>query len=222
MKLLLAIVSILLPWRLRRGLLGHLAGFELNEHSRIGFSLVLPRQTLVLEEGARIGHFNVIWNLDRLHLGREALIGNLNWITAVRVDDRPTFDEYPDRRPELVIDNCAGITQRHYLDCTDSVHLEEFALVGGVRSTLLAHHMNVQRGRQGCAPIRIGRYSMVSTNCVLLGGAVLPDHSVLGARSLLIKEPGPPFRLYVGSPATPVKEYPENLAWFRRTSIRTF
>jgi acetyltransferase-like isoleucine patch superfamily enzyme len=205
-SLSLALLTTLLPWRLRRWILVRFAGYELHPESRIGLSLVLPRKQLVLEKDARIGHLNVIWNLDRLHMGREAKIGHLNWITAVQVRDDPIFDEYLDRRPELVLGDCAGITMRHYIDCSDSVRLEDFALVGGVRSTLMAHHMNVQRGRQGCAPVRIGRYSMVSTNCLVLGGAVLPDHSILGAHSLLIKDPGPPYRLYVGSPAAAVKE----------------
>jgi serine acetyltransferase len=222
MKVALAIVSLFLPWSLRRRVLGCLRGFELHEDSRIGFSLVLPRQALVLEQGARIGHLNVIWNLDRLRLGREARIGHLNWISAIKVAGTARFEDYPDRRPELDIGDSAGITQRHYLDCTDAVTLEPLSLIGGVRSTILAHHMNIHDGRQGCAPVRIGSLSMVSTNCVLLGGAVLPDHSILGAHSLLIKEPGPPFRLYVGSPAVAVKEYPEDLAWFQRSSIRTY
>jgi serine acetyltransferase len=221
-KLAVAILSCLLPWSLRRRILARFAGYELHPDSRIGLSLVVPREKLVLEEGARIGHLNVIWNIDRLHLGKEAWIGQLNWISAIRVGDNPTFDEYPDRRSELVIGDCAAITVRHYLDCTDSIRLEPFALVGGVRSTLMAHHMNVQRGRQGCGPIHVGRYSMVSTNCVLLGGAVLPHHSILGARSLLIKDAGPAYRLYVGSPASPVKEYQEDLGWFQRKTRRTF
>jgi acetyltransferase-like isoleucine patch superfamily enzyme len=222
MNLFFALMTTLLPWRLRRQLLVRFAGYELHPDSRIGLSLVLPREQLILEEGARIGHLNVIWNIDRLHLGREAKIGQLNWISAIRVGDDPVFDEYPDRRLELILGECAGITMRHYIDCSDAVHLEEFALVGGLRSTLMAHHMSVQRGRQGCGPIRVGRYSMVSTNCVLLGGAALPDHSILGARSLLIKDPGPPYRLYAGSPAVAIKEYPEDLPWFQRTSIRTY
>ncbi len=222
MRLLLAIASVALPWPLRRRLLGWLVGCELADDSRIGFSLVLPRESLILDAGARIGHLNVIWNLDRLHLGHEAKIGNLNWISAIRVGKDPIFDEYPGRESELVVGDFAGITQRHYLDCSDSIQIERFGLVGGLRSTLLTHHLDIHRGRQGCAPIRIGPYSLVSTNCVLLGGATLPERAVLGARSLLLDDPGPPLRLYVGSPAAPVKEYPEDLAWFQRTSIRTF
>ena len=220
--MVLSLVSTILPWGLRRWLLNCLPGVELHPDSRIGFSLVCPRNGLVLEEGARIGHFNVIWNVDHVHLGRESRIRQLNWISAIKTEGTKILDAYPDRRSELVIGACAGITQRHYLDCSDSVRLDEFALLGGVRSTVLAHHMNPHTGRQGCAPVRIGGYSMASTNCVLLGGGVLPDHSILGAHSLLIDDPGPSYRLYVGSPARPVKEYPKNLAWFQRQRIRTF
>jgi serine acetyltransferase len=221
-KLTLSVASIFLPWRLRRRLLNWFAGAELHEGSHIGFSLVMPRQTLVLEEGARIGHLNVIWNLDRVHLGKGARIAHLNWISAIRTDGTATFDAYPARRPELLLGASAGITQRHYLDCSDSVRLDEFAVLGGVRSTVLTHHMNPHKGRQGCAPVRIGSHSMASTNCVLMGGAVLPDHSILGAHSLLLDEPGPSYHLYIGSPARPVKEYPQDLGWFQRKGMRTF
>lgn len=220
--MIVSLGSTFLPWTVRRRLLNLLPGTELHPDSHIGLSIVYPRRTLVLEEGARIGHLNVIWNIDRLHLGRESRIGQLNWISAIRTAGTTIFDAYPDRLPELVIGACAGITQRHYVDCSDSVRLEEFALLGGVRSTVLSHHMNPQTGRQGCAPVLIGRFSMASTNCVLLGGAVLPDHSILGAHSLLIDDPGPSHRLYVGSPARSVKEYPPDLAWFQRRGLRTF
>jgi acetyltransferase-like isoleucine patch superfamily enzyme len=221
-RAILCLASTVLPWSLRRRLLNLLPGVELHPGSRIGLSIVCPRGSFVLEEDARIGHLNVIWNIDRLHLGRESRIGQLNWVSAIKVEGTRIFDAYPDRRAELILGACAGITQRHYLDCSDAVRLDAFALLGGVRSTVLAHHMNPHTGRQGCAPVTIGCYSMASTNCVLLGGAVLPDHSILGARSLLIDEPGPPYRLYVGAPARPAKEYPKDLAWFMRERIRTF
>jgi acetyltransferase-like isoleucine patch superfamily enzyme len=222
LRRLLCLVSTVLPWSARRRILNLLPGVNLHPGSRIGLSIVCPRKNLVLEEHARIGHLNVIWNIDRLHLARESRIGQFNWISAIRTEGTTVFDAYPDRRSELIIGTCAGITQRHYLDCSDSVRLDEFALLGGVRSTVLAHHMNPHTGRQGCAPVRIGSYSMVSTNCVLLGGGILPDHSILGASSLLIDDPGPSHRLYVGSPARLVKEYPRDLAWFQRRRLRTF
>jgi acetyltransferase-like isoleucine patch superfamily enzyme len=222
MRRLLVVASVLLPWALRRRFLNLFGGIELHATSHIGLSLVCPRRELVLGEGARIGNLNVIWNLDRVHVAAGARIGHLNWISAIRTEGKDTFDAFPDRRPELILEGSAGITQRHYLDCSDSVRLEPFSLLGGVRSTVLGHHMNPHTGRQGCGPVRIGAYSMASTNCVLLGGATLPDHSILGAHSLLLDDPGSAYRLYVGSPARAVKEYPPDLPWFRRQEIRTF
>ena len=222
MKRIVLLLSTVLPWGMRRRILNCLPGVELHPGSRIGLSIVSPRRILVMEEGARIGHLNVIWNIDRLHLGKESRIGQFNWVSAIRPEGTTIFDAYPDRRSELVVGASAGITQRHYIDCSDSVRLDEFSAIGGVRCAVLAHHINLHTGRQGCAPVRIGPYSLVSTNCVLLGGAVLPDHSILGAHSLLIGDPGPSHRLYVGSPARPVKEYPPDLAYFQRQKIRTF
>ena len=197
-------------------------GFELHPRSYVGLSLVLPRKMLVMADGARIGHFNVIWNLDAVRMGIEAKIGQFNWISATRGGEPEFLDAYPDRDPSLTLADSAAITQRHYIDCTDAVTLDEFALIAGVRSTLLGHHVSVQRGRQSTGPIRIGAHSLVSTNCVLLGGAVVPDHCIVGARSLVIKDLGSSYRLYAGNPATEIKVYEPSLPWFQRTQRRTF
>jgi acetyltransferase-like isoleucine patch superfamily enzyme len=122
----------------------------------------------------------------------------------------------------LVMGECAGISQRHYFDCSDSVMVAPFATIGGVRSTFLTHHVDLDRGRQFCAPIRVGDHSFVSTNCVLLGGSALPDRSILGARSLMLDSPGTTHRLYAGSPAVEVKVYREDLPWFQRRTFRSY
>ena len=216
LKKLAMLLSSVLPWNVRRSLLEKLFGFSLHPTSRIGFAWIAPRH-LVMEEQSRIGHLNFCKNLDLLHLGPGAMIGQLNWITGFPSGHSRHFAHQADRRPELILGAHAGISSRHLFDCTARIRIGAYATVAGFRSQLLTHSIDLAVGRQSSEPIEIGDYCFVGTDSVLLGGSVLPHHSVLGAKSLLNKKHETPFQLYAGVPAKIVKELPENLAYFRRT-----
>ena len=215
MKTLLALFSFLLPWRLRRSFLEKQFNFSIHPTSRIGFAWIFPRR-LVMEEGSRIGHLTLCKNIDLLHLGAHAVVGQLNWITGFPSGPSRHFAHQPDRRPELIVERHAGISSRHLIDCTARVRIGAFATVGGFRSQLLTHSIDFAAGRQTAEPIEIGEYCFTGTNSVLLGGSALPHHSVLGAQSLLNKKWEEPYRLYAGVPARPVKELSAELEYFRR------
>jgi acetyltransferase-like isoleucine patch superfamily enzyme len=216
MKTLLRFLSLLLPWGLRRSLLEKQFGYSIHPSSRIGLAWIFPRR-LVMEEGARIGHLTLCKNIDLLHLGAHAVIAQLNWITGFPSGQSRHFAHQPDRRPELIVERHAGISSRHLIDCTARVRIGAFATIGGFRSQLLTHTIDLAAGRQTAEPIDIGEYSFTGTNSVVLGGAVLPHHSVLGAQSLLNKKWDEPYRLYAGVPAKPIKELSPELEYFRRT-----
>ena len=215
MKTLLGILSLLLPWSLRRTLLEKQFGYSIHPSSRIGLAWIFPRK-LVMEEGARIGHLTLCKNIDLLHLGAHAIIGQLNWITGFPSGPSRHFAHQPERRPELIVEQHAGISSRHLIDCTARVRIGAFATIGGFRSQLLTHSIDFNAGRQTAQPIDIGEYSFTGTNSVVLGGSVLPHHSVLGAQSLLNKKWDEPYRLYAGVPAKPVKELSPEMEYFRR------
>ena len=216
MKTLLRFLSFLLPWGLRRSFLERQFGYSIHPTSHIGFAWIFPRQ-LVMEEGARIGHLNVCKNIDLFHLGAHAVVGQLNWITGFPSGPSRHFAHQPDRQPELILERHAGISSRHLIDCTAQVRIGAFATIAGFRSQLLTHSIDLAAGRQSAEPIEIGEYCFTGTNSVMLGGSVLPHHSVLGAQSLLNKKWDEPFRLYAGVPAKPVKELSPELEYFRRT-----
>jgi acetyltransferase-like isoleucine patch superfamily enzyme len=216
MKTLLGFLSLLLPWDLRRSFLEKQFGYSIHPSSRIGVAWIFPKK-LVMEEGSRIGHLTVCKNIDLLHLGAHAIVGQLNWITGFPSGPSRHFAHQPDRQPELIVERHAGISSRHLIDCTARVRIGAFATIGGFRSQLLTHSIDFSAGRQAAEPIEIGEYGFMGTNSVVLGGSVLPHHSVLGAQSLLNKKWEEPYRLYAGVPAKPVKELPADLEYFRRT-----
>lgn len=207
----------LLPWLLKRPLLEWLFGYQLDPSARIALAWIYPRH-LRMARGARINALTVAINLDALTLGEHATIGRGNWITGFSTaTPSPHFAHQPERRAELWLGDHSAITKQHHIDCTAQVTIGAFTTIAGYCSQLLSHSIDLQHGRQHSAPIAIGAYCFVGTNCVILGGSVLPDHSVLGALSLLNKPHSEPWGLYAGQPAKRVKGIAPDAAYFNRS-----
>lgn len=215
LKNLVMLLSMFLPWPVRRRLLESQFGYSLHPTSRIGFAWIYPRR-LVMEENSRIGHLTLCKNIDLLHVGAHAIIGQLNWITGFPSGHSRHFAHQPERKPELIVERHAGISSRHLIDCTARVRIGAFATVAGFRSQLITHSIDLAANRQSSEPIEIGEYCFLGTDSVILGGSTLPHHSVLGAKSLLNKKWDVPYQLYAGVPAKPLQELPHEMEYFRR------
>ncbi|HVU23810.1 MAG TPA: hypothetical protein VHE13_06765 [Opitutus sp.] len=213
--MLFRLLIVFLPWVLRRRLLQACFGYRIHPTARIGCSWIFPRE-LEMGEHARIGHFNVAIHLQRVSLGAHALIERSNWITGFEAGAPRHFAHRPGREPALVLHEHSAVTKHHHLDCTDRVEIGAFTIIGGYGSQLLSHSIDLEHNRQDAAPIVIGRYCFVGTDVVVLGGARLPDRSVLGAKALLNEAFGQPGWLYAGVPARPVKALNATDAYFHR------
>jgi acetyltransferase-like isoleucine patch superfamily enzyme len=210
-------LTVVLPWPLKRRVLQCWHGYQLHPSARLGWAWVFPRE-LVMGESARIDHFTVAIHLERMELGAHATIGRGNWITGFPKDSSGLhFRHQPDREPVLVMGEHSAVTKHHHLDCTARIDIGAFATIAGYQSQFLTHSIDLHANRQHAEPIRIGRYCFVGTRCVVLGGAGLPDRSVLGAASLLNKTFEETGTLYGGSPARPLKQLPPDSAYFHRT-----
>lgn len=209
--------TIFLPWPVRRWVLTHLAGYRLHPSSRIGFALLAPPQ-LVMEAHSRIGHFTVARGVDLIHLEEHAIIGRLNWITAIPASSQVHLTHMAGRAASLRMEEHSAVTHRHLIECSAAVRIGRFATVGGYRSQLMSRWLDVDESRQTAAPITIGAFSLVTTNCILLGGSVFPPRSVLAAMSLLNKRFDDEGCLYGGVPATRLKSLPPDALYFGRPS----
>ncbi len=209
-------LTVALPWPVKRRILQSWHGYQLHPSARIGWAWVFPRR-LVMSEGARIDHFTVAIHLDLMDLGSHATIGRGNWITGFPGGGPARhFRHQSDREPVLMMGEHSAITKNHHVDCTARIEIGAFSTIAGYQSQLLTHSIDIQAGRQHAEPIRIGRYCFVGTSCVILGGAALPDCSVLGAASLLNKPFEESCMLYAGSPARALKKLPPDSAYFHR------
>ena len=208
---------VLLPWSLKRLLLQGLYGYKLDSSARIGLAWIYPRR-LLMAAGSRIDSLTVAVNLDALELGERATIGRGNWITGFASGtSSPHFAHQPDRRGELHLGAHSAITKHHHIDATNRITIGPFTTIAGYRSQLLSHAIDLQHNRQHSEPITIGSYCFVGTSCVILGGSILPDHSVLGALSLLNKAHIEPWGLYAGQPARRLKVIESSAAYFSRS-----
>ncbi len=193
-----------------------LFGYKIHSTARIGLSLVYPDH-LVMGAGARIGSLSVCKGLTLLEMGEQSRIGNLNWISGFPAANKAFFASEPDRHPQLVIGEHSAITNRHLIDCTNSVHIGRFTTFAGFRSQILTHSIDLYRSCQSSKPVTIGDYCFVGTSSVLLGGSALPNFSILAANSLLNKPYSETYQVYAGNPAKPVKSLPQDMTYFRRS-----
>jgi acetyltransferase-like isoleucine patch superfamily enzyme len=202
--------TFLFPWFIRRVLLNKWFGYKIDRKATIGLAWVFPKE-LYMSAGARIDHFTVAINLDRIEMAADTIIGRSNWITGFPTDINSShFSHQPDRKAALILKECAAITKNHHFDCTSLIYIGRFSTIAGYNSQFLTHAINLLDNRQDSAPIYIGEYTFVGTNVVVLGGSQLPNYSVLGAKSLLNKSYSKDWMLYGGVPARELKAIPSN------------
>ena len=214
--LILKIILIFFPYKIKRLILIKCYGYELSTKSYIGISFIYPRK-LKMDEGAKIGHFNVAIHLDKIVIGKNSSIGRSNWITGFPIGTKsPFFKHDKERKSELIIGKESAITKKHHIDCTNYIHIGDYVTIAGYDSQLLTHSIDVYKSRQDSHPIEIGDYCFVSTRVIILGGALLPAYSVLAAGSVLNKAYHDEWTLYAGVPARSRKTLPMDAKYFKR------
>ena len=210
------IILLFLPWSFRRKILIKRFGYKIHPTAHIGLSYIYPKY-LEMDAGASIGHFNVAIHLDRVVIGENSSIVRSNWITGFPTGtDSKFFSHDKNRRSELIMGKESAITKNHHIDCTNYIHIGDFVTIAGYNSQFLTHSIDIYESRQDSHPIEIGDYCFVSTGVRVLGGAKLPACSVLGAGAVLNKAYAKERMLYVGVPAVPKKEIPQDAKYFLR------
>jgi acetyltransferase-like isoleucine patch superfamily enzyme len=217
-KTLLRAIITLLPWPFKRHCLQFFFGYQLHRNARIApLSWIYPRK-LIMDEFSLIAGLTFCGSsVDELRMAPHGVLGRGNWIYAIPRDTPDRFLAHrPETRANLRIGMHAAITSRHLLDCSAGIEVGEFSIVAGHRSQLITHGPDFELARQDARPITIGRYSFVGTGCILMGGASLPDFSILTAGSLLSSALPSTHRLYGGVPAKTLQTLEADLAYFTR------
>lgn len=212
----LKILLLFFPWSLRRKILIRKFGYKIHPTAHIGLSYIYPKY-LEMGAGASIEHFNVAIHLDKIIIGENSSIVRSNWITGFPTGtDSNFFSHDKQRRSELIMGRESAITKNHHIDCTNYIHIGDYVTIAGYNSQFLTHSIDIYKSRQDSHPIKIGDYCFVSTGVRVLGGAVLPSFSVLGAGAVLNKAFDKEWMLYAGVPAVPKKGIPQDAKYFSR------
>lgn len=216
MRTVFLLLTMFLPWFVKRRLLSRVLGFRLASDSRIGWSW-LGMKSLEMAEGSRIGHFNVFKGVDRVALEPFSAIGRMNLFTAVPTANTRHFRHLAERRTEFILGRHARVTMRHLFDCNESITVGEFTTIAGYHSQFLTHSIDVVACRQDAHPVSIGRYCFIGTRCLMLGGSVVPDYSVVAAGAVVRTAFSESHSLYAGVPATLRKKMPADTKYWTRT-----
>ena len=216
MKKIINLLIVFLPWTIRRYILNKFYHYKIHPTARIGLSYIYPKQ-LIMGEGARIGHLNVAIHLELIQMDKNCSISQKNWITGFPLSNKSNFQDFPDRKPYLIMKEDSSITKQHHIDCTDMVIVGELTTIAGYGTQILSHSFSLEKNSQACAPIQIGHHCWVGTRSIILPGSVLPSQSVLGAGAVLQKKYTESFVLYGGVPAKYIKKMDETYEFFHRT-----
>jgi serine acetyltransferase len=210
------LVALLPFWPLKRLILIRFFRYHIHPQASIGYSFIFP-MTLHMDKNARIGHASVCKGISILWMGRDSSIGRLNWITGFpRNNNGRHFADQPRRRPRLILGTNAAITNRHLIDCTDSVIIGPFSTVAGFSSQVLTHSVDISLARQVAKPVLIGKYSFVGTGSIMLPGCRIPSYSVVAAGSVVNKPLRDSYYLYGGIPARPIRILNRDDKYFAR------
>lgn len=216
MKYLINLLVMILPWFIRRRILNVFYKYNIHPNARIGLSYIYPTY-LEMGDGAHIGHLNVAIHLDKVIMSKDCTISQRNWITGYPLKEKKHFQDFPNRKPELIMEEDSAITKSHLIDCTDKVIIGKLTSVGGYGTQILSHSTSLEKNSQACAPIIIGHHCFIGTRSIILPGSILPNQSVLGAGAVLKKQFTESFSLYGGIPAKFIKKMDNNYAFFHRT-----
>lgn len=216
MKKIINLLVVFLPWTIRRYILNKFYHYKIHPTARIGLSYIYPKQ-LIMGEGARIGHLNVAIHLELIQMDKNCSISQKNWITGFPLSNKSNFQDFPERKPYLIMKEDSSITKQHHIDCTDMVIVGELTTIAGYGTQILSHSFSLEKNSQACAPIQIGHHCWVGTRSIILPGSVLPPQSVLGAGAVLQRKYTESFVLYGGVPAKYIKKMDETYEFFHRT-----
>lgn len=205
-KQLLNIISIFLPWKVRRMLYLKVFGWKIDKSSRIGFSIILAKK-VYMGAHAKIGHFNLCKPIDRLEIGDSSSIGNLNKITGFSTSypNLVHFTHINNRKCELIIGKETGITSNHYFDCNGGIYIGDYVQIAGFSTAFMTHSIDIYECRQDAQPIHIGDYCFIGSRCLILKGVNIINRTVISAMSLINKDIEDDECLYGGVPAKKIK-----------------
>ncbi len=227
-----------LPSPLKVLLYRSLFGFKIGRGVRIGLAPFVGVRHCRIGDFARVGHFNLFYQIEDLDIGRHVQIGFMNLFRGGRsvrlreyssVIRQNTLNSILDRDFVDDVDaafelGCGSVvTSGHWFDFSAGITLGDHVIVGGRNSSFWTH--NRQRGRA----IMVGHHVYLGSEVRVAPGAEVPACSIVALGSVLSGCYEPGRSLIGGNPAEVLrplrdrdwflvlrktrKDLPNELAW---------
>jgi acetyltransferase-like isoleucine patch superfamily enzyme len=152
-------------------------------------------------------------NLREMQIGNNVQINSYCWIQVVAGDGNAS-------RPIIVIKDNARIGMNATISAAKRITIEENVLLG--RNVHISDHGHeylditkpiVRQNIRKITEVRIGAGSWIGQNAVILPGASIGKHCIIGANSVVNSEV-PDYSIAVGAPAKVIKQYnPVTATW---------
>jgi acetyltransferase-like isoleucine patch superfamily enzyme len=145
-------------------------------------------------------------NLRHIQVGNKVIINSNCWLQVVT--DRPA-----DNMPLLILQNEVSIGMNATISAAKKIIIEDHVMLG--RNVFITDHgheykdISVPIDSQGIgksAEVRIGAQTWIGQNAVILPGATIGKHCVIGANSV-VNSPVPDFCVAAGAPAKIIRRY---------------
>lgn len=192
-RLLAHIIVACLPNSLKLLFYRYLFRFRIGHGVRIGLT-VLDVDRCAIEEGVRLGHFNVFTQVKGLRIGDHVRVGFGNLfrggslivlgrycelLRLNRINAIPEPDCIGTPEPVFILGEGSVVTAEHRFDFTDRIEVGKCTVIGGRNSSFWTHN------RQATLPIHIGSFAYVGSEVRFAPGARIPSWSIVGLGSVV-------------------------------------
>jgi acetyltransferase-like isoleucine patch superfamily enzyme len=182
-------------------LIYRLKGAKIGKGCYIGFSLIGARD-FQMADFSYIGHFNLIWRLKCLEIGRGARISLLNWITGGR---EGTFR----------LGNNSSVSVMHFLEASADILIGSNTIVAGRASQFFTHGISATNLDDKRA-IHIGNWCYIGSAARFTPGSAVADGTFVGMGAVVTRSFDETFVLIGGSPARHLKKLSGQDVYFDR------
>jgi acetyltransferase-like isoleucine patch superfamily enzyme len=196
LKVIVSIVTMFFPNMVKVFILNLFPGNDISPYSYLGFSLILSKR-IVMKSGSRIGHFNLIKDIDMFLLEEGAVIHNFNRIKAfaeMRMGKKSILGSYnfisgvlalSKGGSRLILCDFVMVTAHHLFDLVGSIVINRNAVIAGNYTQFYTHAFDVNRDRIE-RDIIIGENSYVGSSCIIL--ANIASNVIVGAGSTVYRD----------------------------------
>jgi acetyltransferase-like isoleucine patch superfamily enzyme len=195
------IIAVILPLPLKLMIYRNLMGWTIGKNVKIGFSY-LEGDTIILDDNAIIGHFNLIRCFRHFQVGKHTRIANFSEFFGRR--------DHPRWPGSLIIGDRVQFMSHHFVDACGTVTIGDRTTVGGRGTHFWSHSLLYEKDGPVLSPleIHIGEQVYVGAGTILVG-CKIPDQAVIGAGSVVTKTFAPEAGriLIAGNPAVIKKRY---------------